>query len=376
MNKKQKKALLIFSSLLFICAVFVIYARTADLLGNYDPTNGYYKAVTALTRASGYATAGGALASLIFSYIFMKETDRIPENKSVFVLYANAVFGFALVACGCIFTVNSAIGGISFASPAYIAAFAFGALALIGCAYFISNFVFSKTNSKLGAFFCVCASLALLAYTMYLYYEDLSPLNSPIKLFKQTALVATTLFLVNEAGFGVGKKFHKAYLGFGLAGAFLTLCDSVPNIVAGIITREPLCTGYSYLGDVLTFAAFLYILLRVISMTERRSGEAIEFLDSLTEKAETVEEDEEATEDTERLLQEFSGGVQTSLFDDESEDTAEDGAEEEESAENSEENGDAVVDTDAADADESVEEVAANSPELPQTFPSEITTDF
>ena len=32
-----------------MCAVFVIYVRTADLFGNYIPAEGYYKKVTVLT---------------------------------------------------------------------------------------------------------------------------------------------------------------------------------------------------------------------------------------------------------------------------------------------------------------------------------------
>ena len=323
MNTKQKKALLIFSSLLFMCAVFVIYVRTADLLHNYITADGYYKEVTLLTRIGGYVTAAGGLLSVLFGYIFMRGLPTTPDNKSIALLFANASLAFSLLICGCSLAVDAILSGsIPATSPAYATAIAFGALAILGMGYFVCNFVFVRTKSKAAAFFGVCVALSLVAYVMHLYYEPLSPLNSPVKLLKQMSLISTALFLLNEAGFAIGKKYQPGYIGFALSCAFLSLCDALPNLVVGIITREPLGNGYSFVGDILVLAALVYAVIRIITMSASRPEEAMLFVESLQSKADEVEDDRAATEDTERLLFEFSGGVQTSLFDSGDEDDA------------------------------------------------------
>lgn len=316
MNQKQKKALLIFSSLLFMCALFVIYVRTADLLGNYIPVDGYYQKVTALTRAGNYALAIGALICPLFSFATMKKIARVPENRGVMFLFSNASLAVSLLACGIVLTVSILKNGIAWPNTnAFAAALLCGFFSLVGCVFFTSNVFLRRSDRKISTVFCICISLAFVAYMMYLYYEPLVHLNAPVKLLRQMSLVALALFFINEASFGAGKKFSESYVGFGLAGAFLTLCDSIPNLTFGIITGVPLTSNHNYLSDTLILVAFIYLVVRLCSIAQRRPEVAVQFMDDLIRKAKDSGNDENTEDDTERLILEFSGGVQTSLFD-------------------------------------------------------------
>ena len=140
MTSKQKKAVLIFSSLLFICAVFVIYVRSADLLDNYIPTEGYYKNVTMLTLVGNYVLAAGALLCPIFAYILMKGIDSVPENRGPVFLFANAAFAFSLLTCSLslLFTLLTSNANISI--NLLVCTGGGVIFSLLGCGFFVSNY--------------------------------------------------------------------------------------------------------------------------------------------------------------------------------------------------------------------------------------------
>lgn len=320
MTQKQKKALLIFSSLLFMCAVFVIYVRTADLFGNYIPAEGYYKKVTVLTRAGNYVLAIGALFCPLFSFATMKKLPRVPENRGIAFLFSNAALAVTLLGTAVTIAIKALLGGIGLPNTnTFATALLFGLFSAVGCVFFVSNVFLRRTDVKLSTVFCVFVSLAFVSYMMYLYYEPAVHLNSPVKLVRQMSLVALSLFFINEAAFGVGKKYSEAYVGFGLAGAFLSLCDSLPNLAFGIVTGVPPTNDYSFLSDLLILSAFVYIIVRLTSVSQSRPEMAKQFMQDIVRKADEIDRDDDAEDDTERLILEFSGGIQTSLFDESSE---------------------------------------------------------
>ena len=308
-----------------MCAVFVIYVRTADLFGNYVPEEGYYKKVTALTRAGNYALAIGALLCPLFSFATMKKLPRVPENRGIAFLFSNAALAVTLLGTATTIVVKALLGGIGLPNTnTFATALLFGLFSAVGCVFFVSNVFLRRTDAKLSTVFCVFVSLAFVSYMMYLYYEPAVHLNSPVKLVRQMSLVALSLFFINEAAFGVGKKYSEAYVGFGLAGAFLSLCDALPNLAFGIVTGVPLTSEYSFLSDLLILSALVYLVVRLITIAQSRPEMAKQFMQDIVRKADEIDQDEDTEDDTERLILEFSGGIQTSLFDESSEDDVED----------------------------------------------------
>lgn len=135
----------------------------------------------------------------------------------------------------------------------------FAALSII---YFALNTIFirhiSARRANFGLFFIIFLSL----YLAYLYFDDSTPINSPIKVTDQMAYLFSAVFFLYEIRLSLGREKWNLYIIFGFITAILTAYSSIPTLITYFITGKTISN--SIYESVLTFSIFLYATLKLL----------------------------------------------------------------------------------------------------------------
>ena len=177
----------------------------------------------------------------------------------------------------------------------------FAALSII---YFALNTIFvrhiSARRANFGLFFIIFLSL----YLAYLYFDDSTPINSPIKITDQMAYLFSAVFFLYEVRLSLGREKWNLYIIFGFITAILTAYSSIPNLITYFITGKTISN--SIYESILTFSIFLYALLKLLLTDKLTVTEPSPFVSQLSAAAKArelemnpIKRSEEETEITE-----------------------------------------------------------------------------
>ncbi len=153
--------------------------------------------------------------------------------------------------------------------------------------HFIYSVVFLKRRNTKRADFGLIFVIFLSLYTSYLYFNQSTPLNAPIKLADQMAYLFTALFFLFETRISIGRERWRAYTAFGLAAMMLTAYSAIPAISVYIIKGRIISD--SIYETVLTLTLFLFITARLLmlpSLSEDRENRTVCALRAMAKKRE------------------------------------------------------------------------------------------
>ena len=241
-----------------LCLTLIASAlRSVAFLAVFDRTVGYFdRSVLATLLYIVIALAVAGVAAFALSHC--RDAKDLPcptraERSLLLCVIAGAVSAVLAFAA-----VWDALAFVSGASPLVLARGIAAALA-------IPYFLLPASRRVLPLNLAAHAHCLLILVTEY--FDRYVPMNSPIKLLQQFALVAFMLYLASEAYAALGTVRPVRTAALGLLSVFLCITNGISCIVAGIagdiLTRDYL------IGAIVLLALGLYTTVRLNAATKR-----------------------------------------------------------------------------------------------------------
>ncbi|MBQ3182281.1 MAG: hypothetical protein IJB57_01295 [Clostridia bacterium] len=136
---------------------------------------------------------------------------------------------------------------------------------------FIYYFIFSILPEKLNKLKTLLGCITVVWHILYLlsvYFDMNSPLNDPIRLMNEFALVGIMMYLTVEIRYLCGIPKKGFYIGASTVAFTLLLCSSVSNILYALIVNGSLDTNIGIF--VYQFFAAGYVLIRLLSQLKAK----------------------------------------------------------------------------------------------------------
>lgn len=205
------------------------------------------------------------IALVLFRFFNKKDYPESEAPTSAVTLIFSALCGFAVLA-------NGIFGFMSYMEAsknmAYIAArrdtfLLWGSLLAVFCFVYFMVSGFMPKAKKAKAWLGCTAIIWHILYLLYVYFDMTNPLNSPIRLMNEFALVAMMMFITVEVRYTLGIPKKGFYISTAVIAFTLLLCSAVSNIVCVISGR--LSADVYFGGYVYELVAAGYVLTRLIS---------------------------------------------------------------------------------------------------------------
>ncbi len=139
--------------------------------------------------------------------------------------------------------------------------------ALPGGAYFVYTAFARRIERKISVIFGICAMFFQVFYLLFVYFDMTGPLNDPVKIMNEFALVALGLYLMYEVRFFVEAK-PAGYITYSLIAFILSGCSGVSVFVNTLAGK--LAFGAGSLISVYQIIFALYILARLLCYARYR----------------------------------------------------------------------------------------------------------
>lgn len=149
-----------------------------------------------------------------------------------------------------------------------------GILSLGAVVYFVLNVIFTDNRKNLKPWFGFVAIVWHIMYLLSIYFDMTNPLNNPIRLINEFALVAGMLFITVELRYVLGVAKKGFYISCSLVAVTFLLASGVTGIICtftDIIPKTRDLWGYIF---ELAFA--FYVLTRFIVQLSHSEEKPIE----------------------------------------------------------------------------------------------------
>ena len=279
--KKEKNLILIMTAIGFLLAV----AQIAATCLNYDPAVFLYDYKAVLPTVVTWLMVVYVIASLVLCFILKKA--EYPESQASATLITRVLSllcGAALLTSG---LSNLYVWQQHSENMMYIPSrqdtfiMWTGIVSIAGCVYFVLNFIFPDRKKKLKAWFGCATIVWYILFVLAIYFDMTSPLNDPLRLIEEFALVAAMMFIVSEIRFSIQIPKKAFYISVSLI-AFMLLCaSSFAKLFCAVNGKLPM--SYATFGHVYELVMAGYILSRLISYL----GHSEEVKEEITEEEKT-----------------------------------------------------------------------------------------
>ena len=246
--------------------VYLLLLPTLVTLGavacmNHLGEDGYFTVTTLADIANVGVTAA---ALFLFTYVFSadKKVKLIPSFTSPLNYGPCAVMAAALVFISVHLVSGSRLsdGGIDAFSLAV------GALALISVIYFAVSAISVKRRSIMRSDFGIIVLVFLCLYIAYIFFDNGTPINAPIKTATMMAFLFFSLFFLYETRLSLGREKWHFYVAFAFISSLVSAYASIPALVVYMIKGEVI--GISIYETVLVFAFFLFATFKLFLVGE------------------------------------------------------------------------------------------------------------
>lgn len=142
----------------------------------------------------------------------------------------------------------------------------FGILAFLSGLFLVAYLVLSALPGAVRGGTVLCGSFAILfplAYAFFAYFDTAFPLNSPIKVFDQVAMIAFLFFLITEMRLRFSAVSEALSLPLAMIATVLTGAGSISGLIYAAVEGVPLYESVTH--DFLFFGFFLYALTRLLA---------------------------------------------------------------------------------------------------------------
>ena len=261
MNATNKKifSLSLLISLVFslLCTGFYLYA----LLSSYQPSLDRFadSALVDIFLPLLYILA--IVVFLLFGILFRQSLNGREQKVTLPHLFASGLAALTTT----VFMISFAIDFFSQKGHGAIIR-VFGILLLLfaiaAVAYFVLNTFPSPSRTALVLTGCGTI-LFFLFFAFYAYFDPALTLNSPIKIFDQTTVLALIFFFIAEIRFHFSTTREAIYLPIAMVALLFTASGSLSAIAYTFANGSSLYPLVMH--DFLIFGLFLYVLTRMIS---------------------------------------------------------------------------------------------------------------
>lgn len=138
-----------------------------------------------------------------------------------------------------------------------------GISTVIACVYFALHFIYPDKNSKLKSWFG-CGVIAWhIFYLLALYFDMTGPLNDPLRLIEEFAMVAGMLFITTEIRFSLKIPKKAFWVSLALIAFTLLSASALTRIVCALTGK--LAVTFNTFGHVYELVLAGYVLSRLFS---------------------------------------------------------------------------------------------------------------
>ncbi len=233
-----------------------------------------------------YLYANGTLLPVIFNislavfviitlciFTFAKKNsfpDDIAPASSVTVLFS-AISGFVLAVMsiyGLINLINARNQLFYIPSKQDNFLMIASVIGIVGFLYFVVTAFVPKGKNKLKAFLGCVVIIWHVIYLLSVYFDMTNPLNNPIRLMNEFALVGAMMYITSEVRFLLDFPKKGFYIGASIVAITLLSVSSVSNIVCTLLGKMAFDQGFFCYVYQITLV--FYILSRLICYLKQK----------------------------------------------------------------------------------------------------------
>ncbi len=282
--------------ILLMIILAAITLRSAALLVDFNPQNGYFDGKIIIT-ISGIITAIGSLGLFTYAFTSPKEerliasfstpetyipTGAVCTSLSMFIIHGFIEIKEMNTSISYLLSFKN-MGESIFATSVILAIFA--------VAHFILTAMLTDRESNSRAAFGLANVLFLALYTSYLYFDTELPMNAPNKIVDQMAFLFAALFFLYEIRISLKREVWNLYIAFGFIAATLTAYSSIPSLIFYFTNKTPISN--SIYENILCFCLFIFILSRLIlasKLKEDKESEVVVLIKNYSAERDIISE--------------------------------------------------------------------------------------
>lgn len=274
--QSQKKKLSLkdysFGSVILACSALIFAVMlSVMMLTVYEPDVHYFKNSSPWFSIFVWAVIAVGVAAVILA--FTQKKGSLPCSYPTDAAYSRAVSAIAgaLLLGSAVSDMLSILGkdaytsfgqpvsGISrlftgrFNCVSSVAAI----LALIAAIYFLLPVFSDKASNNVRIILGCVLTVFFIFRLLVLYYDVATPINSPVKMLEQMAVVSAMLFTVYEMRFFLGEPKPRSYVVVSTVAFILLASHSTSQIVADIFVAEMIPVGFTVFFE-LAFAIYIF----------------------------------------------------------------------------------------------------------------------
>ncbi len=268
---------------LFLAAVIsTVVMRTVALFNDFDVKTGFFIDKTLITVADVMVVA---FSVVFLTYILTARRDfkMIPDFTSPLTYPPTGIVAAALVFVGINFfkKANASLDKISYLKDSIYAseraelgterillilAIVIALLALASVAHFALSALIEKGTSFTRGDFGIVTVAFLAIYSIYLYFDNDLPINSPAKILDQMAYLFAAVFFLYETRLSIGREKWRGYIAFGFIAALISAYSSIPSLIYFFAKDTEI--SVSIYEMILSSALFIFITSRMLLTSE------------------------------------------------------------------------------------------------------------
>lgn len=273
--KNKLKLFGVYLPIFILILVATVTMRSIALFNDFNLITGYFDQKTLISVAD-YIVVGAVIFFLTYLFTARKGIKLIPDFTSPATYIPSGLVMTALL----FFTVyfaRSISGRVDYAkyldkigssdeavTQKIIVALmiALILLAVLTAAHFALNSLIESYASYERGHLSLCTAVFLAVYSIYLYFNDDLPMNSPAKVLDLMACLFAALFILYETRLSIGRERWRCYVAFGFIASLITAYDSIPSLLLYFVKGEQI--SMSVYEMVLYFTLFAFITSRIL----------------------------------------------------------------------------------------------------------------
>ena len=228
---------------------------------NHLGDDGYF---TTETIANVGAVGLAAASIFLLTYIIWarKSIDLIPSFTSPLNYGPCAVMAAALVFISAHLILKAGVLG----GELDVFTLVTGVLALLSVIYFTISAISVKRRSIMRSDLGIIVLVFLCAYIAYIFFDNGTPINAPIKTATMMAFLFFSLFFLYETRLSLGREKWHFYVAFAFISSLISAYASIPALIMYATTGK--AVGISIYETVLVFAFFVFSTFKLFLVGE------------------------------------------------------------------------------------------------------------
>ncbi|MBE6645361.1 MAG: hypothetical protein E7612_08305 [Ruminococcaceae bacterium] len=275
--KKKSDLFGIYLPIYLITALASVVLRTVSLFLHYDFDTYYFSEKTLIGISDGILICS---AVFMLSYIFFSAENLklIPNFTSpatyvptgitsvaiifmTFSLFSKSADTFNYITDLKNYGTPSALSQISTQRILLIMLIATSFFAILSTIHFVTTALIEQRSNAKRANLGICTVVFLSLYSLYLYFSNDLPINSPNKALDQMAYLFSAVFFLYETRLSFGRERWRHYIAFGFIASAISAYAAIPSVILYFATGKT--TSNSVYELALTLALFIFITSRL-----------------------------------------------------------------------------------------------------------------